>query len=243
MRGKLFFFFFCIQSLFAQSSLKGKLISDGGSVEGILVVNKSTKQNTTTNSLGEFEILAQPNDVLIVASKNSDGLEIKLNDNSFRQNPLKITITIKINQLEEVKVENISTKALGIVSKNVKEYTPAERKLRTAGKLKWYSPLLIPLGGMSVDGVLNAMSGRTKMLKKELVIEKYETVYKKLMVMFPEDFYSTSLQIPQEYINGFLFSVSENKEIIAYVNANNTNLIRFKLIDLAVIYKQANAIK
>ncbi len=237
MKIKLFFFFFCIQSVFSQSTLNGKVVSDNGNSDGILVVNYSSKQSTTTSNGGLFSIEAKPNDIIVIASSQIEGLEIRLNVNSFKQNPLVIVVKSKVNQLAEIEVKNISAKSLGIVDKNVKEYTPAERKLRTAGKFKWYSPLLIPFGGMSVDGLINKISGRTSMLKKELQVEKKEKLLEKFDTMYEEAFFVETLKIPAEYIKGFQIYALDDVQFVSALKSRNKTLATFLLAEISNQYK------
>lgn len=244
MKSNLLIFFFCVQSLFSQSVLKGKVVSELGALDGVFVANLTTKASVSTNNGGFFTIEAKSGDHIAISSKRIEGIEIILNTNSFKNEMLTIRVKNKVNELEEIEVKNISTKSLGIVSKNVKEYTPAERKLRTAEKFKWFSPLLIPFGGMSVDGLLNKISGRTAMLEKELQLEKYETNLDKLSRLFPDaSFFTDTLQIPLENRDGFLLFASENINVINALHTKNEMQIRFTLLELAVEFKSINGIK
>ncbi len=238
MKIKLLLLFLFVQIGFSQNVLNGKLISDVANLEGIYVVNLSSKANVLTNSQGEFSIQAKPNDILVITSLFIEGVEVKLNDNSFKQNPLIIKIRGKTNQLEEIEVNKFTTKSLGIVSKNVKEYTPAERRLKTAEKLKWYSPLLIPFGGMSVDGLINQISGRTKMLKKELVVERKEKEIQKLDLWFDNEFYIQKLKIEESYVEGFKLYAIEKIDLLNAIASKNKVLASFLLGEIAVEFKK-----
>jgi hypothetical protein len=233
---KILFFLCCIQSVFSQSILKGKVIADGNP-DGIMIVNYTTKANTVTQNGGFFTIEAKVNDKLVVTSNTIHGVEIKLDSYSFAKEMLYIKVQSKVNQLEEVYVKSITAKSLGIVSKDVKTYTPAERKLRTAEKLKWYSPLLIPLGGMSVDGMINQISGRTAMLKKEVQIERKEKLLEKVEAMFEETFYIQNLKIPKENVKGFQLYSLDYPKFTQAVKENNRFLAVFLLGDIATQYK------
>lgn len=244
MRSNLLFFFFCVQSMFSQSLLKGKIISELGVLDGVFVANLTTKASAVSSNGGLFTIEARSGDHIAISSKRIEGVEIILNPNSFKTDVLTIRVKNKINELDEIEVKSISTKSLGIVPKNIKEYTPAERKLKTAGDFRWYSPILIPFGGMDVDGLLNKISGRTAMLKKELKLEKFETNYDKLNALFPEqDFFTQTLYIPADSISGFLVFASENQSVIRALETKNATQIRFTLIDLAVAFKEIKGIK
>lgn len=220
--------------------MRGKIIDGTKNIEGVFVVNQTTKENTTTNEVGEFVIKATSKDVLTIASPTIEGVEIELNENSFKQNPLKIKVNLKARLLDEVIVKNINAKSLGIIQGNVKEYTPAERKLYTAtggGNLYGLNT------SVSLDGILNQISGRTSMLKKELIVEGYEKNNKKLSDLFSNLFYIETLKISKENIDGFLVFASENDVIIAALKEKNISQLKFKLIELAIVYKDQMKLK
>ncbi|MCD8518998.1 MAG: carboxypeptidase-like regulatory domain-containing protein [Flavobacterium sp.] len=144
-------------------------------MEGIHVINLSKRNGAVTDSRGYFQIKAKVSDTLQFSAVNLKATRHVLKASDFSNDLLLIKMESLITELEEVAIinyKNINAVALGIVPANQKTYTPAERKLAAAGDFKWYSPLLIPLGGMSVDGLINSISGRTAMLKKELVVER-----------------------------------------------------------------------
>lgn len=228
--------FFGVQSVFAQTLLKGRIISDEGTLEDIMVVNDGTKETVTTNAAGEFSIMAKSRDELIVASPQIDGLSIILNAHSFEQKILEIKVNLRAHQLEDVVIRRITTKSLGIVSNDIKEYTPAERRLKTAmGGIKNQYGLDTRI---SLDQILNFFSGRTANLEKELQIEKFESNYKKLKNQFEEEFYLKTLQFVKEDIDGFLVYVSENPEVGVHLEHKNKELLKLKLVELAFQFKQ-----
>lgn len=227
---------FLFQNLFSQSILKGKVISEVNP-DGIMVVNFTTKASTMTSDGGFFSIQASFGDILIITSKNIEGVQLKLDANSFNREILNIVVKAKTNELAEVQIKSISAKSLGVVPNNVKEYTPAERKLRTAEQFKWYSPLLIPFGGMSVDGLINQISGRTNQLKKELSVEKKELLLSRLDEMYEEQFYVETLQIPREYIKGFQIFALDDTKFVEAVKSKNRTLVTFLMGNIANEYK------
>ncbi|QYS92359.1 hypothetical protein JJC04_07740 [Flavobacterium covae] len=223
--------------------LEGTIVSDLGVLESILVVNQTTKKITQTMAGGQFRIEAMLGDILLFTSSNIEPLEIKLNKNSFIQTPLIIKVKVKSIEIKEVLVKTLSAKDLRIINSEVKSYTPAERKLLEAGTFKWYSPLLIPLGGMSITGLINKISGRTALLKKELKIEQNEINRKQLKSIFSKDFYEKVLKIPDDYLEGFLIYCSENPNVIEKIKAKNYGDLRFTLIDLTFKYKEIIAVQ
>ena len=114
---------------------------------------------------------------------------------------------------------------LGIVSKEQKTYTPAERKVRTAT-----TGLLDPL--------LNKISGRTEMLKKEVVVEKNEKALVRLEYLFEENYFVEKLKIPQEYVKGFQYYAVETVDLQNALKAKNKTLAKFLMINLSKEYLQ-----
>jgi hypothetical protein len=162
-----------------------------------------------------------------------------MKESDFSNDLLLIKMESLITELEEVAIinyKNINAVALGIVPTNQKTYTPAERKLSAAGDFKWYSPLLIPLGGMSVDGLINSISGRTSMLKKELVVEKKEMLQLKTTDYFERSYFTKTLKIPEIHVDGFLFYIVENERYVRAMKDKNKTMATFLLSGLAVEY-------
>jgi hypothetical protein len=235
--------FFSSISIWAQNPMakivKGKVVSSAMDLEGIYIVNLKAEVSTVTENGGYFEIQAKIGDTLMFSAVQIKGKKVVLKDNDFKDELFFVRLEGIINQLEEVKIikyNNINAVALGILQKPAKVYTPAERKLRTAEELHWYSPLLIPLGGMSVDGFINSVSGRTAMLKKEVAVERKEIVLKKLEDLFETNFFINKLKIPSQYVKGFKYYVVEDEKFVNAVNSKNKTMATFVLGDLAVEY-------
>ena len=190
--------------------LNGKVTSSFTDLEGIYLINSRSKENTLTEHGGYFSIQASVGDPIV-----------------------RFLDEVRINEYK-----NINAVSLGIISPNTKHYTPAERKLKTAEELHWYSPLLIPFGGMSVDGLINSISGRTSMLKKELEVEKKELLINKLEGWFEKKYFIENLKIPEEYVKGFLFYLVEDPKFTAAMKSKNKTMATFIMNDLAIKYKQ-----
>lgn len=188
--------------------------------------NFTTKKDTLTDLNGLFTIEAKPGDRLIISSPKLEGLEIVLNENSFSMNPLIIEVKSKANELAEIQISRITAKSLGIIGKNVKEYTVAERRLRSAS------------AGGPVGMVYNLFSGQKDMLKKIVEVEKYEMNHEKLLRLLTEDFFLTTLRITKENLNGFLIFASEDITITKLLKDKNYGNLKFKLVELAFKFKE-----
>ena len=181
------------------TELKGKIVSESSNLEGIHVVNLSQKNGVITSIGGYFTVKAAVSDTLIFSAVHLEAKQHIVEKEDFGENLLFIKLESLLNNLEEITIteyKNINAVALGIVPAGQKTYTPAERKLYAAGKFKWYSPLLIPVGGMSVDGLINSISGRTTMLKKEVQVERKEMLLEELKSDFSDSYLIDKLNIP-----------------------------------------------
>lgn len=221
------------------SIVNGKIVSESSLLEGIHVINLSKRNGAITDARGYFQIKAKVSDTLQFSAVNLKATRHILKAGDFSNDLLLIKMESLITELEEVAIinyKNINAVALGIVPANQKTYTPAERKLAAAGDFKWYSPLLIPLGGMSVDGLINSISGRTAMLKKELVVERKELLQAKTSDYFERKYFIETLKIPDEFVDGFLFYIVENEKFVNAMKDKNITMATFVLSELAVEY-------
>lgn len=229
------------QGLVTSKRLNGKVTANYNDLEGIYIVNLKTERATLTERGGYFSITASVGDTLMFSAVQFKGLKVALKESDFAKELLFVKLEPLVRSLDEVKIneyKNINAVSLGIISPNIKHYTPAERKLRTAEELHWYSPLLIPLGGMSVDGLLNSISGRTAMLKKEVEVEKKEFLLQKIDNLFDKKYFLETLKIPEDYIKGFQYYIVEDVKFVEAMNAKNKTMATFIMNELAVKYKE-----
>ncbi len=236
----LLYIFFPLVVLSQNDSIvSGKIVSESSLLEGIHVINLSKRNGAITDARGYFQIKAKVYDTLQFSAVNLKATRYVMKQSDYSNDLLLIKVESLITELEEVAIinyKNINAVALGIVPANQKTYTPAERKLAAAGDFKWYSPLLIPLGGMSVDGLINSISGRTAMLKKELVVERKELLQAKTSDYFERKYFVETLKIPDEFVDGFLFYIVDNEKFVNAMKDKNKTMATFILSELAVEY-------
>lgn len=231
--------FFCKAQTNDLFFLKGKVVAQIKELNGISVYNQRSESTTETDESGNFFLFVKVNDTLKISGLQIVSAKVKIKETDISKTILAINLKPKVFELNEVKINEypeINAVSLGILKKPAKKYTPAERRLRTAGDFQWYYPLLIPFGGMPVDGLINAITGRTIMLKKELEIEKKERLKKKIENSFDEIYFTKVLKIPAEYVEGFLYFAVENEKLKEVMSQDNSGLIKFQLGELAVQY-------
>jgi len=221
--------------------IHGKVIADMTSVEGINVLNLVSAKTAVTNKNGEFSILVKDEDLLVMTAVN---LEIKrklIEEEDLKSDLIVIRMIPKIMELEEVTVNensNINAESLGIVPKGQKTYTPAERKLKTAGDFKPIHLFGLLGGALAVDPIINAINGKTKRLKKEIEIERKEHLLLSLESMFDEDYYTEKFEIPKHFVKGFQYYLVEDKSFASALKSKNRTKIILLMGELAIKYNQ-----
>ncbi len=223
-------FLFTVQIGFGQKNdlklLTGRVQEQSTAVEGVNIINNATQATAVSDPDGNFSIAVREGDVLVFSAVNLDPVKLRITAEHLATNSLVIKMTAKEVELKEVVVNenaNITAENLGIIPYGQKKYTPAERKIYTATST-------------SVDKLLNKISGRTAMLKKEANVEKKEMLFRKLEYLFEEDYYTDRLKIPVDDIKGFQLFCVDDADFAVSLNTKNKTMSMFLITDLARKY-------
>ncbi|WP_349306031.1 carboxypeptidase-like regulatory domain-containing protein [Flavobacterium tyrosinilyticum] len=206
--------------------LVGRVQEQSTSLEGVNIINNATQAATVSDSDGNFSIGVHEGDVLVFSAVNLEPVKRRISAEDLTVSSLVVKMTAKEVELKEVIVNenaNITAENLGIIPYGQKKYTPAERKLYTANST-------------SVDKLLNAISGRTSMLKKEVNVEKKEALFRKLEYLFEENYYTDRLKIPVDDIKGFQLFCVDDADFAVSLNIKNKTMSMFLITDLARKY-------
>lgn len=144
-------------------------------------------------------------------------------------------------ELDEVVVTSkskITAISLGIIPEDQKKYTQMQRKLQTAGDFKPIMLLGLLGGSMPLDPLINKINGRTKRIKKEIIIERKNNDIEKLNRIFEADFFLNKLGVPLDYTEGFKFYIVEKNTFVTHLRNNNKVIVEFMIIELASKYKE-----
>ena len=242
----LFFSFFLVQGVFAQTSIEkvinGQLTTNNiVPVQGVNVTNTSNKIMVVSDKYGHFSILAKEGDILSFSAINYDFLRKLINKKEFNLGTITVDLTQKTIELKEVVVNkhsNITAENLGIISKDQIKLTPAERRLQTAGDFKPIHLLGLLLGNLQVDPILNAINGRTKMLKKEVAVEKKEFLMARLENLFDTKYYVETLKISEDLIKGFQYYCIEDQNFVRSLSEKNKTMSMFLIVGLALEFNK-----
>ncbi len=236
----LFLLFFSFLG-WAQSDtiIKGKVVSTSSSLEGIHILNLNKGIGIATNDRGYFSIRVTIGDTLQFSAIHLIATKHIIEKDDFGENLLFVEMKSKLNELEEVTIvqyKNINAVSLGIIPKNQKTYTPAERKLKAASEMSIGTII-------SIDPLLNWISGRTRMLKKEVEVERKEFLIDRTADYYQKEYFTDVLKIPEDYVDGFLFYVVENSRFVMAMKDKNKTMATFILSELAVEYLKVSELQ
>lgn len=212
--------------------LEGRVQSDEGLLENVAAKNISTGRSSATNNFGIFQLLAKEGDTLVFSHIGMNDLIKFLDSSDVRKSSLTIKMVGRINELEEVAitdVQEINAVSLGIIPKEIQTLSINERRLAEAGDFKWTQLLGLVGGGVPVNPILNAISGRTKKLKRNIVVEK--KIRNIAMLEGYTDYMKSSMNLTEVQIGRLISLAVEEENIRQVLNSNNENQVHIFLID------------
>jgi DNA repair exonuclease SbcCD nuclease subunit len=220
--------------IFGQKLISGKVMNSG-EIESIHVFNKTYNKYTITDEKGIFKIPIRINDTLVFSAIQFKLKEVVISKVIINSMQLSVLLKEQVNELDAVYIKpnlsgdlladsrNIKTKdvltakTLNLPNANVIPPTQAERKLYTATHSD---------GG--IDAIINAISGRTKRLKKNIRLEnkinKENLVYANFKEIMRDDF-----NIPEDKLYHFIYYVSDDK-LFNQIVKSNSNIIIYDFI-------------
>ena len=225
------FFLFLLLPILASGQeklLRFKVVADSASVSQINVVNLVNEKSTSTDSNGEFTVLAKADDLLVLQKETLEYKRYLIEEEDLKKDIIIIKMIPKPVALQEVIVSQKAERDDLSKHKDPRKFTPAERKLYTAR-----SGLL--------DRPLNAISGRTNQLRKEVNVEMKERLLARTETVFEEKYYIETLKIPEEYIRDFQHYLIDNPEFVSALKARNKTLLRFHAAKLSTSYHELMA--
>ncbi len=234
-------FFLISQFAFCQNEkiIHGKIVVKDASAQSVSIINLANEKETVSNEKGEFSIEAKIGDQLVLSSNYLDSQRKIITEVDYKSGSVNIEMVAKTTQLEEVKITKqpeLDAVELGILQQPAKKYTQAERHLKTAGDFKPVHLLGLLGGQLPIDPIINSINGKTKRLKKELAIEREESLLATLSELFDDNYYTKNLKIEPDHIKGFQYYAIKDNNLIKALKSKNKALISFTLLQLSIDY-------
>lgn len=232
MKKTLFTLLFCCVFIgFSQEKilLKGQLVFSSMNTSAINIVNTATHFGTINNANGEFEIEVGLGDVLLFSSVQYEPQRLIITKEIMEKRWVRVPLRVEVNKLDAVTISNnaltgrlhTDVKAVGLekfynnasfgIPMAAPRLTVEERRLYTATTGNGTIPL---------DPIINAISGRTKKLKKLKAFSELDQLIEKALKSMGTEFFVAQCGIPEIYIGSFMYFCSEDNRFKRVVNQN-----------------------
>ena len=225
----LVFFLFFVSIISAQRhTIKGK-ITNSIDIEGIHIINKTSRFNTVSDDFGAFEIKASINDTIMFSSIHFKIEEIIVTEKIYTEEYLEIGLEEMINQLDEVFIGNSLTGNMANDLKNINvEETFNFDDVGIPGFKGVPEEKIVPLAAaaipvsVNIEALYKHMTGYYKklILKRKWTSENHTIV--RIINFYGFDFFYDAYEIPNNKLYDFLLFCIETTEL--QQNFNNDNL-------------------
>ena len=229
------FLFLVVTSASAQNvffyKLEGKVINSNKGIADVHVMNTSSNRATITDEEGLFSIAARLNDTILFSAVQYKRVNLVVTRAMLESSSIVVPLEEFINELDEVVVRpynlsgdlgrdmnNLKTDkvyvaaTLGLPNAYVKPITQAERKLNEATT----GGGLVPL-----NPIINAISGRTKYLKKVLASKEKYARTSRVREYYADSLFVKYLKIPENKIEDFMYYCEVDNSFSSVVDSHD----------------------
>ena len=250
----------CSFSLKAQSSkiIKGKVEAKNKDVTGVVVQNSTSGKATITSVDGNFTIRVALNDTLVFSAVQFKRKVIPITPSFFNATSLTIPLEEFVNELREVVVQpfnlsgnldsdlsglqlekDVTAEALGLPNAGVRIISQSENKLNDAdhGKFAYFYVIALTI---NLNKVLNRISGRTKMLKERVALDKQYATTQMVEAAFVDSLMINHLKIPKTNFYEFIQFCESDKEFYELAQGNDELKLWEFLIKKSKFYRKNN---
>ncbi|MCF4102407.1 carboxypeptidase-like regulatory domain-containing protein [Gillisia sp. M10.2A] len=182
----------------------------------IHIINKTQSKGTVNNELGEFTLLVQKGDTLLFSSVQYELLQVVITTKIMESKLLKVNLREIVNELEEVKISNITLSGnmaqdingmkvyaaskFGIPIPYKEGPTSLEREINQD-----VARFGITNMSVSLEPLINRLSGRHKKLKQRQALVTNKGQVKTAINLFPEKTFINDLGIASNLIEGYVY--------------------------------------
>lgn len=221
-------------NMFSQRlTLEGKVTTpDDLDVEGINIFNLVTSKGTVTDSKGEFQISVKLNDTLSISAVHLEETRFAIGEEQLKNKKIIINLSEKMNQLGTVTLRRPLTGYIGSDANIIPTEQPITATLMglpnaDLPKLSQERRQLYTANSGPMDMLINALSGRTKMLKKRIEFQKTAALTLALLDKFPETYFTDALKIDKLKVYSFIFFCEDDPNYQTVMKQNSMEIIEF----------------
>lgn len=215
---------------------KGFVVNENSPLADVHIKNANTKQYSITNKKGIFMLPFQEGDTLYFSHIGFKKLKLIITSFDAREDILEVAMETKTNELKPVEITaypNITAVSLGIIDKEPEKLTQNERRLQTASDFKLTDLLT---GKIALDPIINAISGRTKRIKRDIELDR-KTANIAFLELHYEDYVMKKLQCSEEDVGKFFYFLIEKEELQPLIDSEAHDKLPFFICDKWIDFK------
>jgi len=251
---------FATQWTFAQEGesklLQGRVSSTDKDVVGVVVQNTTTRDAVITDLEGNFSIRVRVNDTLVFSAVHFLRKSLPVTQTLYQSNFVEVPMQEFVNQLREVVVspynltgdltkdinrvtleKDVSAEALNLPNAHQRIPTQSERRLEQATLGKFNVGMLL---SPPIDPLINAITGRTKMLKKRVEVDKAYAQTQQVQGFYADSLFVATLKIPMQKIDDFMYFCEVDEAFQAAVESQDKLRIWDIMLQKSRAYRENN---
>jgi len=202
-----------------QVTLQGK-ITNSFDVDGIHVLNETSKLNAVTNHIGEFKIAVTKGDTLLFSSVKYHLQQLLITEEIYNQKRMFVTLEEMINELKEVVLGNTLTGNLGYDISNINaEETFNFDDVGIPGFKGEPKEKIVPLAmaafptNVNLEALYKHTSGYYKTLRKKRKWTTENITVAQIIDYYGYLFFKDAYNLPQNRIYNFLLFCIETSSL------------------------------
>ena len=250
MQKNYFIFIFFLVGLFYSNAqeFSGTIVADSIAEIQVNIVNYNNGLGTVNSKSGKFSIPAKVGDKVIFSSVKYEPYTVEVTQKILEKENHQIILFLMVNELEEVNISSLtltgdlladannmdlepslSARDLGLPIRTAPRLTVEERRLYTAAS------------GGPVGVLIDVLSGRMEMLKRQKEYADLEQLIAKSESLVPNNFFEETLNINPTWVDDFLYFCSQQENFKSTVNKNDAFvMIEFFQQQVVAYYKFKN---
>lgn len=226
----IFLLISCVSFSQTTKLIHGKVSYQDSYQKNVDVINYSTKKITQTNSVGEFEIEAKVNDVLVFMSENFTDQKYYIKTDDFEKGYVTIKLTekpvpldeVEIRQVKAIKLESTSYNGIKMAQLEKQQSNPVNKDIYTGE---------IPMGmdfiqiGKMIGKLFKSKDQKNRKTEETMSFSEYAKAN------FNQSFLTKTLKLKQENTGRFLeYCQKDPKSKTVIQNNDELAILEFLLV-------------
>jgi len=221
IKTSLFFSIFMVSAFcFAQDRLINGAVANEKEVEGIHVLNTSSRYNSITDENGNFSIRAVKNDTLVFSSVKYFPKKIVVSEEIFEEGTLSVTLKELINELDEVILGHNLSGNIDADLKNIKTEKPLDFddvgipgfKGKPEEKIVPVAVAFFPTN-VNIEAVYKYLSGYYRKLRLQRKWEAQNNSVAMIIDFYTPAFFKEAYAIPENRLYDFILFCIETSSL------------------------------